>query len=281
VHPEFVQRCVREIRVLEVNRHTLDMFGARDTATLLSHLSEVFRDDMERHFKEQLIDLWDGKLFQLREVVNYKLDGTELHLHMQFSVLPGHENDWSLVQIALTDITARRKAEAYLEYLGKHDVLTKLFNRSFYVDELNRLERKGPFPVTLIMADLNGLKAVNDRLGHAAGDALLRRVGEVLNKAIDKPHSAARIGGDEFAVLLPAMDERQAEAVIETIQNLVELNNQFYSAVPIKLSIGAATAAPNERLEAVANRADEKMYEAKHLYYASLKGEREGSGERE
>ena len=62
---------------------------------------------------------------------------------MQFSVLPGHENDWSLVQVALTDITARKKAEAYLEYLGKHDVLTKLYNRSFYVDELNRLERQG------------------------------------------------------------------------------------------------------------------------------------------
>jgi diguanylate cyclase (GGDEF)-like protein len=61
-------------------------------------------------------------------------------------------------------------------------VLTKLRNRSFYVDELNRLERKGPWPVTIIMADLNGLKRVNDQLGHAAGDALLRRAGEVLGK---------------------------------------------------------------------------------------------------
>ena len=247
---------------------------------LLCHLSEVFRDDMERHFREQLIDLWDGKLFQHREVVNYNLDGTELHLHMQFSVLPGHENDWSLVQVALTDITARKKAEAYLEYLGKHDVLTKLYNRSFYVDELNRLERKGPFPVTIIMADLNGLKVINDRLGHAAGDALLRRVGEVLNKAVDKPNHAARIGGDEFALLLPGTDERQAEAVIETIQNLVELNNQFYSAAPINLSIGAATAAKNERLEEVANRADERMYQAKHCYHASLKDEREDGDRR-
>ena len=71
---------------------------------------------------------------------------------LQFSVLPGFEDDWSLVQVALTDITARKKAEAYLEFLGKPDVLTKLYNRSFYVDELNRLERKGPFPVTIIMS---------------------------------------------------------------------------------------------------------------------------------
>ena len=62
-------------------------------------------------------------------MVNYSLSGDELHLHLQFSVLPGYEKDWSLVQVALTDITARKRAEAYLEYLGKHDVLTKLYNR--------------------------------------------------------------------------------------------------------------------------------------------------------
>ena len=228
VHPEFVLRCMSEIRVLDVNRHTLQMFAAADKDDLLKRLEEVFRDEMEQHFREQLIDLWEGKLFQLREVVNYTLEGSELHVHMQFSVLPGHEGDWSLVQVALTDITARKKAEAYLEYLGKHDVLTKLYNRSFYVDELNRLERKGPYPVTLVVADLNGLKDVNDRLGHATGDALLRRVGEVLNKAVDRPRYAARIGGDEFALLLPSTDERQAEAVMQTIQELVDLNNQFY-----------------------------------------------------
>ena len=115
------------------------------------------------------------------------------------------------MQVALTDITARKKAEAYLEYLGKHDVLTKLYNRSFYVDELNRLERKGPFPVTVIIIDLNGLKAANDQLGHAAGDALLRRAGEVLSKAVDKPSYAARIGGDEFALLMPGTDERDGQ----------------------------------------------------------------------
>ncbi len=98
------------------------------------------------HFRGQLVDLWEGKLFQQREVVNYALDGTQLHVHLQFSVLPGHEDDWSLVQLALTDITARKKAEEYLEYLGQHDELTKLFNRSFYADELNRLERKAPVP---------------------------------------------------------------------------------------------------------------------------------------
>jgi diguanylate cyclase (GGDEF)-like protein len=268
VHPEFVDRCMQEIRVIDVNRSTLDLFGAPDKATLLRRLSDIFRGEMWGHFREQLIELWNGRLFQQREVVNYALGGELLHVYLQFSVIPGHEEDWALVQVALTDITARKKAEAYLEYLGKHDVLTKLRNRSFYVDELNRLERKGPLPVTIIMADLNGLKAVNDRLGHAAGDALLRRAGEVLAKALDKPDHAARIGGDEFALLLPGTDERGSAAVIANIEHLIALNNQFYSATTLSLSMGAATSSGGERLEATVQRADALMYQAKHVFYA-------------
>ncbi len=271
VHPEFVERCMSEIRVVDVNRHTLDLFAAPDRPTLLRRLGEVFRDDMKVNFREQLIDLWHGRIFQQREVVNYSLAGDELHLHLQFSVLPGHEQDWSLVQVALTDITARKKAEAYLEYLGKHDVLTKLYNRSFYADELNRLERKGPLPVTIIMIDLNGLKAVNDQLGHAAGDDLLRRAGEVLSNAVDKPCHAARIGGDEFALLLPATDERDGKIVMESIENLLEVNNQFYSGRPLSFSMGMATGEPGERLENVGKRADLMMYEAKRAYYAAAR----------
>lgn len=261
VHPEFVQRCVSEIRVIEVNQHTLEMFGAGSTAELTDNMAEIFRDDMQRHFREQLIELWNGRLFHTREVVNYTLGGELLHVHLQFSVLPGHEDDWSLVQVALTDITARKKAEAYLEYLGKHDVLTKLCNRTFYVDELNRLERRGPFPVTVIMIHLNDLKKVNDHLGQAAGDMLLRRAGEIIAKAVDPQHCAARIAGNEFAVLLPGVDAEAGHAVMENIRELAVLNNQFYSASTLSLSLGLATSAPGERLETVVRRAEAGMAE--------------------
>lgn len=276
VHEEFVARCLSEIRVIDVNRRTLELFGARDKDTLLRNLPDVFRDEMEPHFREQLIDLWDGKLFQQREVVNYALDGTKLNLLLQFSVIPGREHDWSLVQVALTDITARKKAEAYLEYLGTHDVLTKLYNRSFFVDELNRLERKGPQPVTILMVDLNGLKAANDELGHAAGDSLLRRAGEVFSSLVDRPATAARIGGDEFAVLLPATDELGGEAILESLGDLVEINNQFYPDLTLSLSVGVATSRPGERLEAVVKRADLLMLEAKRQHYSDMAHDRRG-----
>ncbi len=268
VHPEFVGRCMSEIRVIDVNHQTLTIFGAETRSELLLRLHDVFRGSMHNHFREQLIDLWSGKLFQQREVVNYSLAGDEMHFLMQFSVLPGHEENWDLVQVALTDITARKKAEAYLEFLGKHDVLTKLFNRSFYVDEIARLERSELMPTTIVIADLNGLKEANDRYGHAVGDQLLRRAGEILAKVIEEPGRAARIGGDEFALLLPASDERAGQTLMENIRELAELNNQFYGGVPLSFALGAATGRPGERLEDVAKRADARMYEAKRLHYA-------------
>lgn len=269
VHPEFVGRCMSEIRVIDVNRQTLETFRAANRSELLLRLHEVFRGSMQVAFREQLIDLWNGKLFQQREVVNYSLAGEELHFMMQFSVLPGHEAKWDLVQVALTDITARKKAEAYLEFLGKHDVLTKLYNRSFYVDEIARTERSDLTPTTIVIADLNGLKEANDCHGHAVGDQLLRRAGEVLSKLAEEPARASRIGGDEFAILLPATDERGGAAVIQRIHRLTELNNQFYGGLPLSFAVGAATQRPGERMEEVARRADAAMYEAKRLHYAS------------
>ncbi len=269
VHPEFVRQCMSEIRVIDVNQATLDLFGAPDRQTLLLRQGEIFRDEMEKPFREQLIDLWDNRLYHSREVVNYALDGSVRHILLNFAVFPGHEHDWARVQVSLTDITARKKAEAYLEYLGKHDILTKLHNRAFYTDELNRLERKSLRPVSAIVIDLNGLKEANDQRGHDAGDALLRRFGEVLNSVVKAPHRATRIGGDEFAVLMPGADRQAAQGMIDTINEILKINNQFYSDALLSVSLGSATSEPGESMEALMKRADDLMYENKRLHYAA------------
>jgi len=267
VHPEFVSRCMQEIRVIDVNQLTLQMFGAVSKDELLNNIGRVFRGEMHDSFAEQLQDLWDGKLFQQREVVNYALSGEPVYIHMQFSVLADHQDHWGLVLLSLVDITARKKAEAYLEYLGKHDVLTQLRNRTFYVEELNRITRKGPWPLSVITIDLNGLKVINDEHGHAAGDTLLRRVGEVLTKAVEPTVCAARVGGDEFTVLLPGMDERGAQAVQDRILSMVEINNQFYPGQPLSLAMGLACCASGDQVEDTLHRADQAMYGEKLRYY--------------
>lgn len=267
VHPEFVTRCMQEIRVVDVNQLTLRMFGAQSKTELLGNLGRVFRGEMHESFSEQLLDLWEGKTFQQREVVNYALSGDVVHIHMQFAVLADHLHDWGLVLLSLVDITARKKAEAYLEYLGKHDVLTQLRNRAYYAEELNRIKRKGPWPFSVIAIDLNGLKAVNDDQGHGAGDALLRRIGEVLDKAVDAPACAARVGGDEFAVLLPGADLRAAQALQDRILSLLELNNQFYPGHPISLAMGLASCDASDQVDTALHQADQAMYAEKMRFY--------------
>jgi len=90
----------------------------------------------------------------------------------------------------------------------------------------------------------------------------------VLGKAVEKPACAARIGGDEFALLLPGADEPASDAVIANIDKLVGLNNQFYPGVPLSLAIGAATRAASETIEEAVKRADLKMYRSKQDYYS-------------
>ncbi|MCZ2496212.1 diguanylate cyclase [Xylophilus sp. Kf1] len=271
VHPEFVTRCMHEIRVIDVNHETLRMFGARTKDELLRNTGRIFRDEMHDSFSEQLRELWDGKTLQQREVVNYSLTGELVNIHMQFAVMDGHQERWDLVLVSLVDITARKKAEAYLEYLGKHDVLTQLRNRTFYTEELARLARKGPWPLAVLVIDMNGLKQANDENGHAAGDGLLRRIGEVLTKAVDAPSVAARIGGDEFAVLMPGLEERGAQHMKERIQTLLDMNNQFYGGdrgLQLSLSIGIAHCTSGDQIESMLLRADKAMYEEKAAYYA-------------
>ena len=270
VHPEFIERCYSEIEVLDINHHTLTLLKAPHKATVLTRLNEVFRKDMRYQFREQLIDLWEGVIFQQREITAYAFDGSAVHTHLQFWVAPGHEARWDQVLLAFTDITARKKAENYLEYLGQHDVLSGLKNRAFFTDEVERLRRKGPYPLTAIVLDLNNLKQINDEFGHAAGDSMLRRCGEIISQAVEKPAQASRTGGDEFVILMPGASEQDGQRLMEDLEKLIVLNNQYYaSQQPLSVSMGAATCASSEWLDDMLRRADLAMYDRKREYHAA------------
>lgn len=268
VHGDFINDCIKDIVMIDVNQATLELFGAPTKDVLFKNLHKVFAQEMIPTFREQLIELWNGNIHHQREAVNYALDGSIRHVLLQFTVFPDYLDNWGMVQVALTDITARKKAEKYLEYLGKHDVLTKLYNRSFYTTEINRLQRNRQRPVSCIFMDMNSLKEINDRLGHDAGDSVLQRIGNVLNQLVQQtPYSACRIGGDEFVVLLPGADEAALQNCLQSLEELLLVDNQFYSSQPILLSIGSATNQDGESMEDMLKRADMAMYQNKRNYY--------------
>lgn len=275
VHQDFVQQCIEDIILLDVNQATLDLFKASDKDVMFKNMSKVFDKEMHQTFKEQLIELWNGKIHHSREAINYALDGTIRNVLLQFTVFPGYEHDWGMVQLALTDITARKKAESYLEYLGKHDVLTKLYNRSFYTEELHRLERAIIRPVSAIFIDMNGLKEINDNHGHDAGDELLRRMGNILNRTIaNTGFTASRIGGDEFVVLMQGANNTTVQSTLMTIQELLNIDNQYYSTHMISLSMGFASTDKKESIADMLKRADLAMYKQKKDYYEHLETEK-------
>jgi diguanylate cyclase (GGDEF)-like protein len=266
-HPEAVSECMAKIRVLDVNQHTLALFGAKSKEILFSHLDQVFRDEMRKHFAQELLDMWNGRLAHEGEGINYSLSGEPIDIFLRWSVLPGYEETWELALVSIVDITARKKAEKYLQYLGAHDVLTGLYNRAFFEEELHRAERGRRFPVSIIGADLNGLKVANDRFGHEAGDALLRRAAEVLRAAFRGDDVAARIGGDEFAVIMPTTGEQAAEQAVQRLLKLVELNNQFYQGPTLSVALGTATAQAGMPMADVMRIADDRMYVNKRQYH--------------
>lgn len=274
-HPEDVARCMSMIRVLDVNQKTLTMFGARSKAELLQNLDKVFRDEMRAHFQKELTDLWSGNLSYETEGVNYTLGGEPLHVHLHLSVFPGYEQTLGRVLVALEDVTARRKAEEYLRYLGSHDVMTGLYNRAYYEEEMKRLGGGRQYPVSIIIADLDGLKEVNDNFGHRAGDNLIRRAAEALKAGFRQEDMIARIGGDEFAVIMPNTDASTAREVAARIETLVGLNNKFYGEPNLSISLGASTGNKGSDLEAIMRAADDNMYREKRAHHQTGNKRRE------
>jgi diguanylate cyclase (GGDEF)-like protein len=270
-HPEMVHQCMSRIVVLDVNAKTYELFGARDKAELLANLEKIFRDRMEVHFAEELVDIWNGVTSYEREGINYSLKGDPIDIQLWWRVLPGHEQTLDRVLVSLSDITARKRAENYLRYLGMHDVMTGLYNRNHFVEQLARIEKEGPHPVSVLVADLNNLKSVNDSLGHAEGDNLLRRTAEVFREAFMADDIIARMGGDEFAAILPGLKESNGERVLQRIRLQVEYNNKYYQEPELHIALGIATGEVGQSLEQVLRLADDRMYADKRQYHHSAR----------
>ena len=262
--PELVDQFMSTIRVLDINLKTLELFGTSSKEALLSNLGKVFRDEMRQHFAGELVDMWNGKTSYEREGINYSLSGEPINVHLDWRLMPGHEKSFSWVLVAIQDITARKKSEDYLRYLGTHDVMTGLYNRAFFEEEVLKLSESDD-DISFIMADLDGLKQVNDTLGHPAGDNIIRRAAEVLKAAFDQDEIVARIGGDEFVAILHS--QQAPQEVIERIRSLILLNNKFYQGPELRLALGSATRQKNEPLEKTFTRADEAMYTDKANHY--------------
>jgi len=167
------------------------------------------------------------------------------------------------------DVTDRKRLEEELSFQAYHDSLTGLGNRSLFLkrleDALVRSERSDS-KVAALFLDMDGLKSANDRLGHAAGDALLQAMAAVLQASIRKSDTAARLGGDEFGVIVedftyPTEVESLADRILEACRKPFVLGGDTMSGT---VSIGFAFAVPGITVDELMSNADRAMYTAKY-----------------
>lgn len=176
-------------------------------------------------------------------------------------ILKGKDGDNILMLVR--DISERKKATEQLKYLSLHDAMTGLYNRRYFEEELRRLDINRHGPVSIISCDVDALKLVNDTLGHKKGDELIKAAAEVIKLPFRSSDVIARIGGDEFAVILPRTDEGIAQKARNRILAALDAYNLTNPQLPLSISVGVATSAVEPSMEKIFHESDNAMYKHK------------------
>ena len=218
-------------------------------------------------------DMWANLLLGEHwrgELVNRRKNGSLYHEELNIAPVKNSAGEITHFIGIKEDISERKEMEAQLQKLASIDPLTGLFNRRVFLERLEleraKVARLRRYSTVLLMLDLDYFKRVNDTFGHATGDAVLKAFAEIASnnsRAIDVP---ARLGGEEFAILLAGASKRDALTMAERLRQQVAAIVIDHEAGPVKItvSIGAAVLlADDTNGEAVLHRADAALYEAK------------------
>ncbi|MFW6229598.1 MAG: diguanylate cyclase, partial [Halanaerobium sp.] len=253
-NPAGVCILLEDKKIKYANKIFLDIIEKKRKNILNKNIIEVFPDQKLKEYFNK------GKKEKNNYTLKMNIKDNIKWLEIQ-SIETSYKNI-KLISLILIDITERIKQEKEIEYLSYKDKLTDLYNRRFFEEEMERLDTNRQLPLSIIMADVNGLKIINDSYGHEVGDELLKKAADLLKKEVRDEDIVARQGGDEFAILLPKTKNEFAREIVNRIKaNINENKNQ---KVPISVALGIATKEnPEEDIKEVLKQADDNMYQNK------------------
>ncbi|MBY0240562.1 MAG: CHASE domain-containing protein [Burkholderiaceae bacterium] len=274
-NPSQLVRMAALVRIVDVNAAALAQVGAAPGAKDLSALSLAQNFDVcaMPAFAQALAALLQGAHLFSCESTFLRLDGATRQNELTLLVMPGHTHNLDFVIVSTVDITERKRMNDELLLLATTDFLTGLPNRREFMarleDEQARLQRDVGVcggRAAVLMLDIDHFKRVNDEYGHAAGDAVLRHMAAQMRDCQRKIDILGRVGGEEFAVLLPGADVAAALAFAERLRQRIGSTPLAMDGhvLAVTVSIGIATMdARDQGGDAALIRADKALYRAK------------------
>lgn len=241
-----------------------EMIGCEpgETASTISEFIDLIHPDDKPRMRSVVYDqlsrttsAFDTELRMISRMNEY------LWFRYRGKVVSRDENGLPLrVSGVATNITEKKRQDEELNYVSTHDTLTGLFNRAYFDAEMVRMANSRHYPLSIVIGDVDGLKIVNDNFGHTEGDQLIKQAALALQHSFRSEDVVARIGGDEFAVILQNADEATVKDAIKRVRAFQADINQDKVDYALSISLGSATAENSEQLGGALKLADSRMY---------------------
>ncbi|HWQ62545.1 MAG TPA: cache domain-containing protein, partial [Negativicutes bacterium] len=260
--PESIAIIGADDRIVEVNQRFTQMFGYSFAEVQGRFINDLVVPEELRAEGDAVSDcvVKNKEIIEI-ETMRMRKDGQLLDCFvLGYPIV--FDGEFKGGYIIYRDISERKEAERRLTHASTHDLLTGTFNRSYFEQQMQRLD-SGEYPAAgIIISDIDGLKLVNDTLGHAVGDDLLLQAARIMRENVPDNAVLCRIGGDEFAVLLATADEASLQEITDRIKAAIAADNLVGREYVLSISVGFAVRAAGGMDEAY-READSSMYREK------------------